>query len=416
MTMATSPSPPTSSDTEGSIEVNPPHPQPQDNPSKINQLTKSRSMIARFNGSSTRRHAELDDEEGKAQFFLTLLFASIEDSAGLFAGTVLFLVVWAILCSFGAQELRGLAATNPGGAAEQWLDDIESCKNAVSIIGTLFVFTLVFRFNACYDRWWESRILWGDIISKCLELGMMNRRWFANEELQDRFSRFVIVYSYACKSMLRGKSLTEEGEDGPDLVKRGLLTQQELDLMEGVPCWQPHFCLDMLREVIAQLHMIPGGKGLRMDDTNKIHGQLFRCLDNTLKHMNDLIGSCVRIRASGLPASYDAITMTSFITFFLLASAVWSTAIGWMTPIVVFLASMIIMFLIVMGTKLVDPFGSDKVDIPLECFCATIEAQVHAIDQRGKSIIAVASNSKKAVRPLAVRSESKATFHIPRLA
>jgi len=32
-------------------------------------------MIARFNGSSTRRHAELDDEEGKAQFFLTLLFA-----------------------------------------------------------------------------------------------------------------------------------------------------------------------------------------------------------------------------------------------------------------------------------------------------------------------------------------------------
>jgi len=85
---------------------------------------------------------------------------SIEDSAGLFAGTVLFLVVWAILCSFGAQELRGLAAATPGGAAEQWLDDIESCKNAVSIIGTLFVFTLVFRFNACYDRWWESRIFW----------------------------------------------------------------------------------------------------------------------------------------------------------------------------------------------------------------------------------------------------------------
>ena len=74
-TMASSPSPPTSSDTEGSIEVNPPHPQPRDNPSKINQLTKSRSMIARFNGSSTRRHAELDDEEGKAQFFLSLLFA-----------------------------------------------------------------------------------------------------------------------------------------------------------------------------------------------------------------------------------------------------------------------------------------------------------------------------------------------------
>ena len=27
----------------------------------------------------------------------------------------------------------------------------------------------------------------------------------------------------------------------------------------------------------------------------------------------------------------------------------------------------------VMGTKLVDPFGHDKVDIPMEAFCETIE-------------------------------------------
>ena len=51
---------------------------------------------------------------------------------------------------------------------------------------------------------------------------------------------------------------------------------------------------------------------------------------------------------------------------------------------------MIIMFLIVMGTKLVDPFGLDKVDIPMECFCATIEAQIQAIDQRSKSIVRTA--------------------------
>ena len=53
-----------------------------------------------------------------------------------------------------------MAAADPGGFAERWLDDIESCKNAVAIVGTLFVFTLVFRFNACYDRWWDSRIFW----------------------------------------------------------------------------------------------------------------------------------------------------------------------------------------------------------------------------------------------------------------
>lgn len=145
---------------------------------------------------------------------------------------------------------------------------------------------------------------------------------------------------------------------------------------------------------------------------------LYFLSSNTLKDMNTLIGNCVRVRASGLPASYDAITMTSFVTFFLLASVVWSAAIGWMTPIIVFLAAMIIMFLILMGSKLVDPFGLDKVDIPMECFCATIEAQMQAIDQRSKAIIASASKREiPSTRSRRFhRQESKATFHIPRLA
>ncbi len=88
---------------------------------------------------------------------------SVEDSLPLFVGTILFLLVWALLCSFCAQLLRDQAAADiaaypdqdldeVASRAKQWLDDITECKSAVSIIGTLFVFTLVFRFNACYDR------------------------------------------------------------------------------------------------------------------------------------------------------------------------------------------------------------------------------------------------------------------------
>jgi hypothetical protein len=179
---------------------------------------------------------------------------SIGDSAGFFAGMITALVIWSILCAYAATALREHAAINQGGNAETWLDDIENCKNAVSVIGTLFVFILVFRFNACYDRWWESRIFWGDIISSSLDLGMMNRRWLEDDDLMDKCSRFIVVFSYACKSLLRGKSLKDEGEDGPSLVKKGLLTQKELDLMHEYPSWQPYFCLDMIREVILQAH------------------------------------------------------------------------------------------------------------------------------------------------------------------
>jgi len=366
--------------------------------------------------STSQRNMGLDDEEGKSEFFLVLLLQSIGDSGIFFGACILIVLVWSILCAWGSQWLHVLAESNPGGAAERWIEDIENCKNALSIVGTLFVFTLVFRFNACYDRWWESRIFWGDIISKSLELGMMNRSWIANEDLADRMSRFVILFSYASKALLRGKSLNEDGEDGPALVKRGLLTQEELDDMHNNPCWQPHYCLHVIREILVEAHSVPGGKGLTFDENNKVHGQLFRCFDNTLKNLNVLIGNCIRVRASGLPASYDAIVMMSYFFFFAIASVVWGVNVGWMAPIIIFTASFVIMFLIVMGTKLVDPFGHDMVDIPLEAFCKTVESQIYDIDQRSKSgtVRRLAKSSKPQIlgHPLAWSSENKSMHRI----
>ena len=117
------------------------------------------SKFPRFDKRLSNRnlHIDYDDEDGKAEFFLLLLFESIEDSALFFAGSILVVFVWSVICAWGGTRLVEYDVANPGGAAEKWVADIENCKSALSIIGTLFVFTLVFRFNACYDRWWESR-------------------------------------------------------------------------------------------------------------------------------------------------------------------------------------------------------------------------------------------------------------------
>lgn len=243
----------------------------------------------------------------------------------------------------------------------------------------------------------------------------MNRRWIKDKSLADRMSRFIIVYSYASKALLRGISLTEDKGDGSDLVERGLLTQKELDYMDEHPCWQPHYCLEMLRAILVQVH---NTDALVFNTDNKVHGQLFRCFDNTIKDLNQLIGNCVRTSASGLPASYDAITMTSFFLFFTLASFVWSASVFWMLPVIVFCASSIIMLLIVMGTKLVDPFGYDKVDIPMEAFCATIEAQIIAIDKRATSGIMedfATTTSRRLSNNHELRNSFEASVNIPKL-
>ena len=193
----------------------------------------------------------------------------------------------------------------------------------------------------------------GDIIAKCLDLNMMNRRWIADADCGDRLSRFIVVFAYACKALLRGISLAEKEEDGEGLVQRGLLTQAELDHMHAHPCWQPHYCIDMIRAIIVEAHKIPGGRGITFDEGHKLHAHVFRCFDDIVKHLSDVIGDCVRTRSSGLPASYDAITMTIFFVFFILAAFVWSISMQWMTPVITGCASFVTMLIVVMGSKLV---------------------------------------------------------------
>ena len=208
--------------------------------------------------------------------------------------------------------------------------------------------------NKCYDRWWQAHLHWGYMITKCLDLAIMNRRWIAHRALGDKLSRWIIVYAYAAKALLRGSSLGAADDiEGSGLVERGILSREELNAVCNSPCWQPHFAIEMIRAVLVEAHKVPGGRGVTFDEANKIHGQVFRCFDGVIKEMTALIGDNIRTRSSGLPASYDAITTMSFFVFFGLAAFVWSAAIGWMTPIVVATASFLTVLLIVMGSNLV---------------------------------------------------------------
>ena len=111
----------------------------------------SRSRLKR-DSKPEDRHAALDDEEGHAEFFLTLLYESLDDSKLFFFGSVGILVVWSVLCALFSEWLHTKAYDEGSARALKWLDNIESCASAIRTLGTLFVFTLVFRFQTCYGK------------------------------------------------------------------------------------------------------------------------------------------------------------------------------------------------------------------------------------------------------------------------
>ena len=174
----------------------------------------------------------------------------------------------------------------------------------------------------------------------------------------------------------------DPNEEGQDLVERGFLTQEELDEMENELGWQPHFCLDLLGEILIEAHYPVGG--MMFDANHKVHSQLFRAVDGCISNLGNSLGEAIRVRASGLPETYDGLHHVIFYFYFILAPVFFSPTIGWVLPFSIGLEALLIMAFVVMGSDLVQPFGEDRVDLPLEFFCETIEAQAQYIRDRAK--------------------------------
>lgn len=312
--------------------------------------------------------------------------------------SLVILELWACLCVWGALLLQEEADADPGGRADKWLQWLDGAGDKLRLMGTLFAFAVVFRFNKCYERWNQGRIIWGIIISTSADVTRMASNWIVDEAFANRFCRFVVVYAYASKALLRGNCLEDPQEEGEHLIEREFLTREELEDMTKYDGWQPQYCLDMLDAIWIEAHFIPD-EAIMFDSSHKVHSQLFRAIEGSITKLGASLGDAIRLRASGLPETYDSLHHLIFYSYFMLSAVFFAPSTGWALPILMGVETAIIMLISVLGSDLVQPFGDDRVDLPLELFCQTIEAQVNQIrrSDKGKNIkrLARVSNTRQ---------------------
>lgn len=251
----------------------------------------------------------IDDRIGQSIEELHLIqrfYATLHRQRVFLFTSLIFVVAWSCLCVWGTEELRQRATRYSAlhdeydgettNRAQDWLDWLEGAGSKFRMIGILFVFAVVFRFNRCYDRWNQGRMIWGRIISTSLDMTRMASYWMigGDQAYGDRFCRFVIVLAYCGKALLRGNALSHPDEEGQGLIDRGLLTKEELDDMEEYPGWQTHYCLDMLSAIWIEAHY--PDKALMFDQSHKVHSQLFRAIDGGIASLGASIGDAVRVR------------------------------------------------------------------------------------------------------------------------
>ncbi len=77
---------------------------------------------------------------------------------------------------------------------------------AVTTIGLIMGLLLAFRTNTAYDRWWEGRKLFGQLVNDVRNMGLKARNYLCTTEEQRReFANLLIAFPYALRDHLRGE-------------------------------------------------------------------------------------------------------------------------------------------------------------------------------------------------------------------
>jgi putative membrane protein len=229
----------------------------------------------------------------------------------------------------------------------KWVGDL-------AVVNGLFLGVLLgFRNHAAYDRWWEARRLWGQLVNDSRNLCLKARALVGPDDAAG-LRRLVPGFGFALKQHLR--------KGGPLQAIAGFETDP------ATPTHVPLHLAGRVYELLAG--WVKAG---RISDVH------FQTIDLHAKGMMDVCGACERIRFSPVPISYRALLRHG--TIFYLASAPWflSGDYGYWSTGVVALLGYFLLGIEFTAEDVEEPFGKDGDDLDLGKFCRTIRAGVEEV-------------------------------------
>jgi putative membrane protein len=232
-----------------------------------------------------------------------------------------------------------------------------------SLIGLPIAIFLGFRNTAAYDRFWEGRKLWGEVLLRSRSLSRQCRSLIADPEparaalgLTDVRVRMVlraIAFAHALRHLLRDETDADAFQT--------LLAAPERDGIRQASN-KPDYLMQRMGEDLS-LCLQEG----RLDPC------LVASIDTTLSALSAAAASCERIKNTPIPFSYTLLLhRTAYLYCFLLPFGLVDS-IGFMTPFVVAIVAYTFFGLDALGDEIEEPFGTDANDLPLNAICRTIE-------------------------------------------
>ncbi|MBI2388026.1 MAG: hypothetical protein HYV09_00290 [Deltaproteobacteria bacterium] len=243
-----------------------------------------------------------------------------------------------------------------------------------TLIGLALGIFLGFRNNTSYDRFWEGRKLWGQLVntSRILARQLLlflhvprlsptqsdaDREELARiREAQRDMIHRTIAFAHALRMHLRGEPPFEK------LAQH--LPQDEVELLRAdrnVP--------DAILARLAERVQAAWRRGW-IDPLHVMR------VDASLGELTNIQGGCERIRNTPIPFSYTVLIHRIVAVYCLLLPFGLYETVKLATPLVVLFVSYAFFGLDAIGDEIEDPFGTDLNDLPLLSLSTTIEGDL----------------------------------------
>ncbi len=214
----------------------------------------------------------------------------------------------------------------------------------LSILGIILGLLLVFRTNTAYDRWWEGRRSWGQLVNVSRGLShTLDAMLPSDHPSRATYAELVAAFPAALAQHLRTPR-SADVPHRPNAIARALFTQLHADVRgEALP-----------REAIVACTPL-------------------------LTAFDDVCGACERIRNTPIPFSYSSYIKQFVVLYALVLPFGLARDFGYGTVIASMFTFFATMGLELLATEIEEPFGTDRNDLPLDDLADRIARDARAL-------------------------------------
>ena len=236
-------------------------------------------------------------------------------------------------------------------------EKLSELMQVYSLIGFVLSLLLVFRTNTAYDRWWEGRKKWGELVNNSRNLAIKISALTDDPEIRAYFKRMISNYVFAMKEHLR---------EGVKLEELDLTEEEKKELSQFDH--KPNY---IAQKMYAKLHAIK--------QSGKLTEENYIVIDVNLKTFSDIIGACERIKNTPIPYSYSMFLKKFIFIYVTTLPLAFVNTFGYYSSLVSIFVFYVLVSMEILAEEIEDPFGKDDNDLPTDDLCHKIKSNVSEV-------------------------------------